>query len=218
MTIHAFHGFLGNTQDFAYIQNARTYDFNTLCEQNKDDLLNSMLEKTIAGDNLVGYSFGGRFAMQLFLKDPSRFKKVIIISSHCGLKDKSAKMQRVLFDQKCADKLRELSEEEFLNGWNSQEVFANDTAIERFPTKNKNILARFFTEYGLSTQDYLIDDLLEFKDKLVFLYGANDSKYSVYGRENIKSMGFETYIITGAGHRLHKTHGDQVLKVVNRYA
>lgn len=218
MTIHTFHGFLGQPQDFSFIENSKPYDFNSLCSQNKDDLLKSILEQTSVGDSLVGYSFGGRFAMQLFLLDPRRFKKVIIISSHCGLQEKSAKMQRVLFDQKCADKLRELSEEDFLKGWNSQELFSKDAPIQKFPSDNKNTLARFFTEYGLSTQDYLVDELLNHKDKLVFLYGAEDIKYSVYGKDFIKNKGFETYILTGAGHRLHKTHQDQILKVVNRYA
>lgn len=217
MSLHCFHGFLGSRSDFSQFSNATIHDLYQLCEKSKDDTLGLLDVEIPAGSILVGYSFGGRLAMQLFLKNPSKYKQCIVISSHCGLKDKAAKMQRVLFDQKCADKLRELEEDEFLKGWNSQALFSYDNPITQFPIKDKNILARFFTEYGLSTQDYLIDDLIQYKDKLHFIYGEKDQKYLEYAQSNIKAMGFKTDILPNVGHRvLQKASGD-VLKIVRQY-
>jgi len=216
--IHCFHGFLGNQLDFKPFHNTQSYDLYELCEKPREELINELAQSIPANDTLLGYSFGGRLALQVFLKNPDKFKKCIVLSSHCGLKDKSIKMQRVLFEQKCAEKLRELSEEDFLKGWNSQALFSHDPPIDKYPTKNKSILARFFTEYGLSTQEYLIDDLLEHKDKLCFVYGEKDAKYVDYATQNIKPLGFETFIIENAGHRLLKKHTEIIQSIVSKYA
>lgn len=212
--LHCFHGFLGSRSDFNHFQDAKTYDLYTLCEKSKDDLVEELAQTIPAGDSLLGYSFGGRLALQVFMKNPDKFKQCIVLSAHCGLKDKAIKMQRVLFEQKCAEKLRELNEEEFLKGWNSQALFQADPPIEKYPTQNKNILARFFTEYGLSTQDYLLDDLVVYKDKLRFIYGEKDDKYREYALNDIKSRGFHTTIIPSAGHRVLKNHGEAISKLV----
>lgn len=217
MTLHCFHGFLGTRSDFSQFNNAVVHDLYRLCEKSKDDVLGLLGAEIPAGSVLLGYSFGGRLAMQLFLQNPDKYKQCIVISSHCGLKDKAAKMQRVLFDQKCADKLRELEEQEFLNGWNSQALFEFDRPITQFPIKDKNVLARFFTEFGLSTQDYLIDELMDFKDKIHFIYGEKDSKYLDYAQSNIKGMGFKTDILPNLGHRVLQNGSNEVLKIVRQY-
>ena len=215
MKLHCFHGFLGSSRDFATFQNTVVHDLYRLCEKAKDDTLTILDQEIPAGSMLLGYSFGGRLAMQLFLKNPDKYKKLYVLSAHGGLKDKAAKMQRVLFDQKCADKLRELSEEEFLSGWNSQALFSADEPIQSFPIKDKNVLARFFTEYGLSTQDYLLDELLAHKDKLHFFYGESDSKYVDYAK-NIQNMGFQTSIIKNAGHRLLQSHSVEIRDIMRQ--
>ena len=214
--LHCFHGFLGSRYDFDSFQKTEIHDLYHLCEKSKDDLINLLDAEIPPGSMLLGYSFGGRLAMQLFLKNPDKYKKCFVISAHCGLKDKAAKMQRVLFDQKCADKLRELSEEEFLKGWNSQDLFKYDQPIEKFPIQDKNVMARFFTEYGLSTQDYLVDDLLEYKDKLHFFYGEKDSKYYDYAK-NLQCMGFSVDIIKDGGHRLLQTNSEKIRDLMRTY-
>lgn len=215
MKLHCFHGFLGSQKDFSLFQNTIIHDLYHLCEKSKDDVLNLLDAEIAPGSILLGYSFGGRLAMQLFLKNPDKYKKCFILSAHCGLKDKAAKMQRVLFDQKCADKLRELTEAEFLEGWNSQALFSHDQPIEKFPVNDKNVLARFFTEFGLSTQDYLLDELAEYKDKLHFFYGEKDSKYIDYAK-NIQAMGFHTTLLENAGHRLLQSHSEQVRDIMRQ--
>lgn len=217
MSIYCFHGFLGSRDDFSHFNGAQKLDLYEICKESKEDVLKN-LEQTIAPDSiLVGYSFGGRLAMQLFVKNPDKYKGCVVISSHCGLKDRAHKMQRVLFDQKCADKVRLLDEKSFLDGWNSQPLFQCDKPIEKYPIQDKNILARFFTEFGLSTQDYLIDDLTVHKDKLHFIYGQDDIKYFEYAK-NIQAMGFKTQIIPNCSHRVLQKNGALVYKIARQYA
>ncbi|MBM3183996.1 MAG: alpha/beta fold hydrolase, partial [Chlamydiae bacterium] len=64
--------------------------------------------------HLIGYSMGGRLAMQYALRFAERIDRLLLIGAHPGLKTEKEKKERLQSDAKWADLLLHLSIDEFL--------------------------------------------------------------------------------------------------------
>ncbi len=83
----------------------------------KAEILHLCSEKPI----LIGYSMGGRIALQL----RACAEKLIILSGHPGLKAQKEKEERLKSDQMWSEKLLKIPFEEFFAQWYAQPVFQN---------------------------------------------------------------------------------------------
>jgi esterase/lipase len=71
--IHVFHGFLGSPGDFEFLENENV---------RLHDLYQSIPE-THADDTLIGYSMGGRLAMELAKKNGFKNYNLKLVVTNC---------------------------------------------------------------------------------------------------------------------------------------
>ena len=190
--IHVFHGFLGSPRDFQFLNGPGI----SLHDLYKD------IPTTAPGDILIGYSMGGRLAMELAKKNG--FRKLILINSHPGLTDDKEREVRSLWEEEVLERLK--IPETFLAWWNELPLFHHDKPLRTLP-KNSEAL---FEKMRLSRQEDFLPFLKTNKSKVHWILGSDDPKYSML-TEVLKD--FDVQLVPG-GHRLFQN--PQVLEPVIR--
>lgn len=155
---------------------------------------------------LIGYSMGGRVALMFAACYPERIKKLIILSAHPGLEKDVERKKRALWENEWLAVMERESQENFLEKWYSQPLFASLRLSPRFPSilerRKKACLSKakiLFDRYRLSTQPNLWPHLPHLP--VTFIYGKDDQKYqSIYSRLN--SLGVACHLVEG-GHAFH---------------
>lgn len=201
------HGFLGSHKDFlpwipafspyfsCILFDLPGHGKSLLSEHLWDDL-----QKTIASFSLspllIGYSLGGRIAMQLSLPQ----KKVIALAAHVGLRTQEERKIQEQKEELWLDKLRSLPPEEFLQNWYQQPLFSS---LQKRPLLLQQLLeirnyqdpiplAHTMCQTRLSRQPYLIPS----PSPTLFLCGKEDQKYKKLYRS------LSPIHIANAGHTL----------------
>ena len=127
---------------------------------------------------LVGYSLGGRIALQISHRLP--LKALVAISSHIGLNSSKQKELRLKEDLIWEKRLETLSSEEFFNLWYKQPVFSSlesksllgSLRSQRIYTNPKELIL-VLKEMSLANQPFLDT----FPCPTYFLFGKEDKKY-----------------------------------------
>lgn len=187
------HGFLGSHQDFLPWVPAFSPYFSCILLDlpgHGRSLISENLWKTVQetiasfspSPLLIGYSLGGRIAMQLSLPH----KKVIALAAHPGL---STQVERKIQEQKeelWLDKLRSLPPQEFLQSWYQQPLFSSlqqkplllQKLLDIRNYQDPTPLAHTMCQTRLSQQPYLIPP----SSPTLFLCGQEDQKYQTLYR------------------------------------
>lgn len=181
--IHVFHGFLGSPRDFQFL-NGPGISLHDLYKETP---------QTNPGDILVGYSMGGRLAMELAKKNG--FRKLILINAHPGLVDDKEREVRSQWEEEVIGRLN--IHGTFLSWWNELPLFKHDRPLKIIPKGSEEL----FQKMRLSRQENFLPFLKDNKTKVHWILGADDPKYSMLA-ETLKD--FDVQLLPG-GHRLFQT-------------
>lgn len=191
--IHLFHGFLGSPEEFLFLQGKDVVSHDLYLM----DTLPAVSEKDI----LIGYSMGGRVALEAASRVQFNIKKLILINSHPGLQSEEEREQRKGFESKVMNLLSTLSKEEFLKEWNSYPIFKEDAPIKNLSNERYRGSKDLFEKNLLSKQKNYLPELIQNKDKVLYILGLKDEKYVDMAQELLISHDIEVKGIEG-GHRL----------------
>lgn len=190
--IHVFHGFLGSPDDFKFLD--------------RDDVVLHDLYKmnripdVTPHDILIGYSMGGRVALEIAQAVNYDIKKLVLINAHPGLASQEERQDRKHFETKVIEELKDKTKEEFIEWWNSLPIFNFDSPIttsdDRFSQS-----AELFSKYRLSEQDDHLPQMVQHKDKILYIAGLFDEKYMELVSEYLIPHDIKVKGIPG-GHRL----------------
>ncbi len=231
MKIWALHGFLGRTSDFSQLQHKcseldaaidwRSVDYMHLRELSPQSTLEEWGEHFCQfvqkaspdGDNvLLGYSQGGRLALQALKVNTSMWKSVILMSTNPGLPvtERSARLKN---DEEWAEKFLHQNFEKTLEKWNAQSVFEGSMKEpeRREEDYNRRQLADCLTRWSVGQQEDFRVFLKQLSLPTLFMTGERDSKYVQIG--NILASGnpqLTHSIISNAGHRVYLDQPDAV--------
>lgn len=213
MSLICLHGFLGSPQDFDFLSASfDTYcpDLDAYIDKEVGEILEEISLKTSKRRVLIGYSFGARMAMQVFLKSPSSFDSLYLLAGHAGIETQEQRIKRESIECHFKKQINELAPNDFYDYWNNLDLFNFDEKLE---TKefDKNCVLSYFEKWGLSKQPFLRDELLKYKDKIKWYFGEKDFKYVEYARENL--FQFDVHFIKNTGHRLLKDKSFQSIFV-----
>jgi 2-succinyl-6-hydroxy-2,4-cyclohexadiene-1-carboxylate synthase len=153
---------------------------------------------------LLGYSLGGRLALQAGLDKPGLWDELVLVSSHPGLQTEIEREQRKQADQEWAHQFRSLKWSEVVKLWNDQPVFKGSQEPVRDESEfDRPSLAGALVHWSLGSQDFAGEALTGLKPKLRWYAGEHDARY----RElfsNLKGMGFieNIQVVPNAGHRV----------------
>ncbi len=191
--IRIFHGFLGSPADFNFLKGDGV-------------ILHDLYQGTPvtnSSDVLIGYSMGGRLAMELGMKNG--FKKLILINSHPGLTDDKEREIRSLWEEEVLERLTDTKS--FLTWWNSLPLFRDDLPLTSVPPGSDLL----FKKMLLSRQENFLPFLHKNRDKVHWILGEKDPKYSA-----LKEMlsDFDVHMVSG-GHRLFQ-HPEKLLPLIQK--
>lgn len=153
--------------------------------------------------HLVGYSMGGRLALQYAQRFPQQIASLVIASAHPGLKNDDEKKERSQRDRLWAEKLLSLSIDEFLSQWYDQPLFQSfkvDFSMRK--DHNPEHLAKALLHYSLASQSF-------FKPKnALYLVGEKDEAY--------RSLYPEATVIENSGHCVHLENPKSVAEAIKK--
>lgn len=198
------HGFAGSGDQFSFINEDQKIIFpiEDHIDKSVAEIYTKIKEIINEPTGLIGYSFGARLAAQIFLSEPSAFKKLILMAGHLGLSDELERKKRLKIEQSFMHKIKTLNKTQFETYWNGLELFAFDRPVT-LPHYDQDILNKYFTCWGLSKQPYLKEKLVPFKDKVSLFYGDKDSKYKAYAQSELSD--FDVTIVQDTGHRIYQS-------------
>lgn len=202
--IHVFHGFLGSPEDFSFLQGPEVklhnlYDF-------------KVLPKIDPNDVLIGYSMGGRIALEIAHSVNFNLKKIVLMNAHPGLQSDEERIYRKEFEEKVLNSLSTSSKEEFISWWNELPLFHFDKPIRPSDEIFQHSFD-LFQMHRLSDQKDYLPFIIQHKEKFLIILGLFDEKYMDLGSEFFVPNGIRVKGIPG-GHRLFQ-YPNELKRILN---
>lgn len=149
----------------------------------------------IDGDVLLGYSMGGRLALDLLQR--RRFEKAIIISAGLNAPDEARRAR----DEEWARRFEREEWTALMRAWNAQAVFGGHEVARREEDFDRAELARALREWSPAVLPP--PRLEEIASPILWVAGERDAKYVEVARRAISRLPHaELWICPDAGHRV----------------
>jgi 2-succinyl-6-hydroxy-2,4-cyclohexadiene-1-carboxylate synthase len=178
-----------------------------------DDLCRVLDELSVDRTVLLGYSMGGRAALQFAFAHNARVAGLILESVSPGIADPGEREARVRSDNALADAIESDGIEAFVNRWEQLPIWhtqqtASAEARERLRAQRlenrQEGLANSLRGAGAGVDEPVHDRLTEIQTATLVVAGELDTKYVEIGKSIHDSMpNARMNIIPGAGHAAH---------------
>lgn len=231
--IVALHGFSGSGLDFEVIAESRNRtvacyapDFIghgesdapiELNEYKIDSIIDSLAEMLdhykINNPIIIGYSMGGRVALQYAIARPGSFRALVLIGATAGIYEDRERERRRRADDELADEIIEFGIEAFADKWECSPVIAtqelipepNQKAIKRRRRMNRPIgLANSLRGFGTGVMDPVWDKLKSINCRQLLVTGELDLKFAQIAERMEKESSYAHHVsIPQAGHAAH---------------
>jgi len=219
----ALHGNLGSIADWESLSlpGLRAIDlwaFSSLSFGEFADELATTLTEGLEGPFLVGYSLGGRLALQAMARHPERWSGALILSAHPGLCCVEDRIARRVSDEIWARDAREMEWGAFVEKWNRQTVLDGGfaTSSQLALESRREAIARAFESWSLGCQEDLRRSLSSFHAPVRWITGGKDEKFTRLGAEMADVFtNFHHVVVAGCGHRVLLEEPGEVVRVLN---
>ncbi len=158
---------------------------------------------------LVGYSLGGRLALQAALLAPDRISSLVLVSSSAGIEDPDQRRGRLQADQALAGEIEAGGVEPFADRWLSAPLFVddppevNDAARQQILANDPQALAVALRQLSSGAMEPLWDRLPELPMPVTLIAGALDQRYvDLMSRMATRIADAQLEIIDNRGHAL----------------
>ena len=161
----------------------------------------------------LGYSLGGRTALQVVTQHPEAVEALILEGASPGIADDDERAARVRSDEAMAERIERDGVEAFVDTWERVALFASQlalpdetrAAIRATRTANTATgLANSLRGMGAGAQDPLQDRVAAITIPTLLIAGELDTKYVEIARDMARTMPDATmHAIEGAGHAAH---------------
>lgn len=193
------HGFLGCKEDWnpvlEHLGKGMAIDL-PLYEMN---IAEAILKRVGPIETLIGYSAGGRIALEMKAQFPEAIGSVIAISAHPGLTDEEERQQRWKCDQIWINSLQKESFSTFLEKWYDQPIFQSLKSSEAFHSMldrrkrgDPKGWAQFLRHHSLGKKPAPRPF-----SSTIYIYGSEDLKYAALYRK------LRSFQVKNCGHAVH---------------
>jgi 2-succinyl-6-hydroxy-2,4-cyclohexadiene-1-carboxylate synthase len=163
--------------------------------------------------NLLGYSMGGRVALQFAAAHPKRISTLILESASPGLADPAERAARVKSDEELAGFIERAGLEAFVNRWEALPLFASQARLPE-PARaalraqrlrnNPRGLAHSLRGLGSGVQSPLWERLPELRVPTLLIAGELDAKFVGIARAMAERLpNARLALVREAGHAVH---------------
>nr|WP_265101582.1 2-succinyl-6-hydroxy-2,4-cyclohexadiene-1-carboxylate synthase [Klebsiella aerogenes] len=162
---------------------------------------------------LIGYSLGGRVAMNFACQPRAGLRGLIVEGGHPGLQDEVSRQARRGNDSAWAERFRREPLVQVFADWYQQPVFASLNAAQRASLvalrrrNNGATLAAMLEATSLARQGDLRPSLQARDFPFHYLCGERDAKF----RAIAQALAADTHIIHHAGHNAHRDNPAAVI-------
>ncbi len=191
------------------------------------DLLAMLDQLGIERADVLGYSLGGRVALQLAAAAPERIQRLVLESASPGISDPTERAARVTSDNALADRIEAEGLQWFADHWAAIPLFASQASLpaevraaqrERRLAQRPHGLANSLRGMGAGRQTALWDALPQLAVPTLILSGALDQKYVTIGKQMAVALPHAKHaIIPAAGHTVHLEQPQAFNEIVVRY-
>jgi 2-succinyl-6-hydroxy-2,4-cyclohexadiene-1-carboxylate synthase len=174
--------------------------------------------------NLVGYSMGGRLALQFTANSPERIDRLILESASPGLQDDLQRRQRIENDVALADRILRQGVQAFVAEWEQQplllpapHVSFEARAYQRVQRlQNSPVgLANSLRGMGTGQQAPLWSHLKNLRMPVTLIVGAMDSRYTEVAQRMSKLLpAAHLAVVANAGHTVHLDQPERFVEQV----
>jgi len=192
-----------------------------------DDLAHALDALAVNRSAVLGYSMGGRTALQLALAHPERVTALVLESASPGIADAAERAARVSSDEALADSIERDGIEAFVERWEKLPLWASQHALrpvararlraERLAQRAEG-LAGSLRGAGAGIMPAVTERLSEIAAPTLLVAGALDAKYVALARvmaERIPTARVE--IVPEAGHAVHLERPDAFAALVGDF-
>ncbi len=179
------------------------------------------VEKQTKGEPslVLGYSMGGRLAMDAILNKPTLWKGGILVGADPGLISEDARTNQLQKDLEWARRFRTEDIQELLNQWDKLPVFCgrSNCASREISELDSEKIGRFFDVFSKARQPNLSSLLKDHSlPPLLYISGCDDLKYTKIGQALAAScLQVRNQIIPNAGHRVPWENQDAFISEVS---
>ncbi|MHC5067255.1 MAG: alpha/beta fold hydrolase [Planctomycetota bacterium] len=176
---------------------------------------------------LLGYSMGGRIALQTALDHPHSMRRLILVSSRAGLADDAIRTERQRRDERLAQILEEDGIGPFVAWWESHPVLKpvrslSSTVVQQLRSRRLNQepegLAAALRALGQGAMTPLWSRLSEVSLPVLLVVGEKDPAFLGDMRTMADAMPNATLVeVPGTGHAIHREHPEALLEAVERF-
>jgi 2-succinyl-6-hydroxy-2,4-cyclohexadiene-1-carboxylate synthase len=177
------------------------------------DLLALLDALGIAQTDVLGYSMGGRVALQLATAAPARVGALVLESSSPGLADPAERQARIAADEALADSIERDGLAAFVAGWERLPLFASQAALpsdirarqHAQRMRNNSLgLANSLRGMGAGRQSSLWDRLSQLRTPALLIAGELDQKYCAIAEQMTQALpNARKVVVPNAGHTVH---------------
>jgi 2-succinyl-6-hydroxy-2,4-cyclohexadiene-1-carboxylate synthase len=204
-------------------ENIDRYKIQSVVQDIKSILENLQLDVV----DVLGYSMGGRLALNFALEYPEKVRKLVLESSSPGLKTEEERNSRQIQDERLANQILEQGIEEFVRYWENIPLFSSQKEL---PLQKQQMvreqrlqnsivgLSNSLKGMGTGVQPSCWDKLSLFEIETLLITGALDEKFCLIAEEMAASMKNAQWLkVDGCGHAIHVEHSEKFGTIVNGF-
>ncbi|HEX3138486.1 MAG TPA: alpha/beta fold hydrolase [Rhizobacter sp.] len=183
--------------------------------------------KLPAGGDLLGYSLGGRVALQVALDHPGKLKRLVLISSTAGLRDAKEREKRARHDHAFAEVLEEDGLGPFVAWWESNPALKPGRVLPRAMIEQLRCCRLNQDPRGLAgvlrhlNTGEIIDlwpRLGELKIPVLLMTGEKNPRYvDVMKAMAAKIPSAQLELIPGCGHAVHREAPNELIDLLRTF-
>ncbi len=194
------------------------------CVDDLTSLLNHLEIERVA---VLGYSMGGRVALQLALRAPGRLWALVLESASPGIDDDAEREDRVRSDAALADEIERNGIDAFVDRWQALPLFASQSRLSaaareelrRHRLRNSPVgLANSLRGAGAGQEAPVLNRLGEIRIPTLLIAGALDQKYVALARKMSDALPCaRMHVVPDAGHATHLEQPEAFGRVVREF-